>query len=83
MLKTIDDHIHVEVKKLYPDAELPKFQYTEQNGQLHLHYQSPRPLAGVAYTLVTACLQFYDNTQTLVSHEIAENQKSASFVIQL
>ena len=60
MLKTIDDHIHVEVKKLYPDAELPKFDYEEIDDELHLHYRSPRPLAAVAHSLVLACLKFYN-----------------------
>jgi hypothetical protein len=29
-LKNIDNYIHVEVRELYPDAELPRF-YHEQN----------------------------------------------------
>lgn len=81
MLKTIDDHIHVEVKKLYPDAELPKFTYEESAGELHLHYQSPRPLASVAHALINACLLFYQNKQTLKSYEISEDQKRATFVV--
>jgi hypothetical protein len=83
MLKTIDDHIHVEVKKLYPDAELPKFSYIETNNELHLHYESPRPLAGVAHALVNACLLYYGEEQTLIRYEISEDQKSAFFVIQV
>ncbi len=82
MLKTIDDHIHVEVKKLYPDAELPQFVYDENGDELRLSYQSPRPLAGVAHALVNACLQFYENKQTLTHYEISEDQKRATFVIQ-
>jgi len=81
MLKTIDDHIHVEVKKLYPDAELPKFRYEEYEGELHLYYQSPRPLAAVAHSLVLACLKFYKHSQKLQRFEISEDQKSAIFVI--
>lgn len=82
MLKTIDDHIHVEVQKLYPDAELPKFNYMETGNELHLHYESPRPLAGVAHALVNACLKYYGEKQTLSRYEISEDQKSAFFVIQ-
>jgi len=82
MLKTIDDHIHVEVKKLYPDAELPKFDYQEKDGELHLAYQSPRPLAGVAHALVNACLKYYDNSDGLLSYDISADQKSASFIIK-
>ncbi len=82
MLKTIDDHIHVEVKKLYPDAELPRFFYEEKGDELHLFYESPRPLAGVAHALINACLQFFEDKQTLKSYSISEDQKQANFIIQ-
>ena len=81
MLKTIDDHIHVEVKKLYPDAELPQFRYEEQGQDLHLYYSSPRPLAGVAHALINACLHYFKDEQFLEHHEISDDQKNAHFVI--
>ncbi len=83
MLTQIDNHIHVEVQKLYPDAELPKFTYTRSDQQLQLDYVSPRPLAAVAQALVGACIKYFGKQETLVSSTIAKNQKSASFVIQL
>ena len=83
MLKQIDDHIHVEVKKLYPDAELPKFSFTEANKTLTLNYQSPRPLAGVAHALVSACIKHFDSQSTLTDYNIADDQKSAVFTIQV
>ena len=82
MLTQIDDHIHVEVKKLYPDAELPKFEYSQEGDKLVLNYQSPRPLAAVAQALVGACLKFFGDKESLVSSQIAEDQCSAEFVIQ-
>lgn len=81
MLTQIDAHIHVEVKKLYPDAELPKFTYVKEAKTLRLHYTSPRPLALVALTLVNACLNYFGNTDELSSYEIADDQMSASFTI--
>jgi len=81
MLMQIDNHIHVEVKKLYPDAELPSFNYTQKGNQLTLHYASPRPLALVAQALVKACLAFFGNNEQLISAELASDQKSASFII--
>jgi len=81
MLTQIDNHIHVEVQKLYPDAELPKFEYARDGKQLTLKYESPRPLALVAQALVGACLKFFD-TETLVSSSMASDHKSAEFVIQ-
>jgi len=82
MLTQIDNHIHVEVLKLYPDAELPKFEYTSDDGKLTLSYQSPRPLAAVAQALVGACLKYFGDKETLLNSTIAQDQKSATFVIQ-
>lgn len=83
MLSQIDNHIHVEVQKLYPDAELPSFDY-QNNGELMvLNYTSPRPLAAVARALVGACLKYFGNQEELVSTVIAEDQKSASFTIRV
>jgi len=83
MLKQIDDHIHVEVQKLYPDAELPSFHYQQQGTTLTLHYTSPRPLAAVAHALVGACLKFFGSNEKLLSSDIAPDQKSASFTIEV
>ena len=83
MLAQIDDHIHVEVKKLYPDAELPKFECEQDGNMMTLHYSSPRPLAVVAQALVGACLKFFAKNEKLVETKIADDQKSASFKIQI
>ncbi len=82
MLKQIDDHIHVEVQKLYPDAELPTFNYTQDGTVLTLTYHSPRPLALVAHALVGACLKYFGGHEKLLNSRIADDHKSAQFTIQ-
>ena len=81
ILKDLDSHIHVQVKKLYPDAELPSFDYEEQGDKLVLTYQSPRPLAGVAHALIGACIKHFDTQEEIVTASIAEDQCSADFII--
>ncbi|MBX2850040.1 MAG: heme NO-binding domain-containing protein [Acidiferrobacterales bacterium] len=83
MLAQIDNHIHVEVKKLYPDAELPKFECEQDGNMMTLHYTSPRPLATVAQALVGACLKFFAANESLIHTNIAADQKSATFKIQI
>lgn len=52
-LKRIEDHIHREVLKLYPDAELPRFEWRQPDpGTLVLLYRSRRPLADLAEGLL-------------------------------
>ena len=34
-LQLVDEHVHVEVLKLYPEAELPRFECTRIKSRLH------------------------------------------------
>ncbi|WP_305968704.1 MULTISPECIES: heme NO-binding domain-containing protein [unclassified Mameliella] len=58
LLEAVDREIHVEVKKLYPDAELPRFE-TERHGEnrMEMVYSSPRPLDAFCQGLIEACLK--------------------------
>jgi hypothetical protein len=60
MLDAIENEIHVEVRKLYPDAELPSFRAI-RDGQsgMQLEYRSERPLANFCHGLVEACFSAY------------------------
>lgn len=59
-LSHIQDYIHVEVRKLYPDAELPTFQYPAMDGRhLVMEYRSPRPFAAFAEGLVRATVKHF------------------------
>ena len=56
-LESVDGYIHVEVRKLYPDAELPTFQcHRPTPDSLVMLYQSSRGLADLAEGLIRACL---------------------------
>ena len=57
LLESVDRHIHVEVRKLYPDAELPTFDcHRPTPDSLVMVYQSRRGLADLADGLIRACL---------------------------
>ena len=59
-LKRIDNHIHVEVSKLYPDAELPVFGFDDSDAEVfQLHYSSTRGLADLAHGLIEATSDYY------------------------
>jgi hypothetical protein len=48
-LLTLNDIIHPEVRKLYPGADVPEFEFqTSGDGDLVLGYQSPRKLCALA-----------------------------------
>lgn len=59
-LSRLDDYIHVEVRKLYPDADLPKFLYQRlDEDTLRMEYQSTRALGDLAEGLIQGCIQHY------------------------
>jgi hypothetical protein len=48
-----------------------------------LVYESPRPLASVAFSLVNACLKYFGTGEKLLSSMIEEDQKKATFIIAM
>lgn len=60
LLESVDQEIHVEVKKLYPDAELPRFDTARpQDGKLEMVYSSPRRLDAFCHGMIEACLAHF------------------------
>lgn len=59
-LSRVEDHIHVEVLKLYPQAELPRFdtRWISEN-ELEMIYHSNKHLEDVAEGLIVGCLEHY------------------------
>lgn len=59
-LETIENHVHVEVKKLYPDAELPHFHTQRSDANtLVMNYSSFRPFADLAEGLLLGSIAHY------------------------
>lgn len=71
-LSRIETYIHVEVRKLYPDAELPAFSYPAQDADtLVMEYRSPRPLASFAEGLIRATIQHYREPVSLQIEDLS------------
>lgn len=74
MLQKLDDHIHVEVRKLYNDAEVPTFKIVSfEANQLKIKYSSSRPLADLAEGLIKGCIEYYKENMTVTRHNISES----------
>jgi len=59
-LSGIEDIIHAEVLKLYPDAELPRFEVEHHDDQrLILLYHSPRHFEDLAEGLMLGCISHF------------------------
>jgi predicted hydrocarbon binding protein len=65
-LQSVDQVIHVEVKKLYPDAKLPSFAYTrETQDKLIIEYISQRKLCHLAEGLIESASEFFETPYTI------------------
>ena len=65
-LISVDDIVHVEVRKLYPDAGLPTFTYDRNNPEeLLMNYRSPRKLCHLAEGLINGSAQHFSTAVTL------------------
>ncbi|ACA87027.1 heme NO-binding domain-containing protein [Shewanella woodyi] len=80
LLSKIDSFIHVEVYKLYPQAELPKFTCDRLgDNDIRLHYQSKRPFASFAEGLLDGCAEYFKEDFTI--SRTPETQDSETDVI--
>jgi hypothetical protein len=60
LLGRLDDTIHPEVLRLYPQAQLPHFEVIERDGRhLVLRYDSPRRMEGLAKGLIFGAAAAY------------------------
>lgn len=74
LLKNVDNHIHVEVRKLYPDAELPKFSYEQSSeNNLTLFYQSVRNLPDLAHGLIEGTAKHYGENISIERRSESDN----------
>lgn len=72
-LETIERHVHVEVRKLYPDAELPTFTSNRAgDGRMYMLYQSRRPFADLAEGLIQGCAEYFGERVHLARHDRRE-----------
>jgi hypothetical protein len=78
-LQRVDHYIHVEVRKLYPDAELPSFECdTSQSGCLRLTYRSSRPFAALAEGLIRGCVAHYGEAVDIAMEDLSDGAGTAA-----
>lgn len=78
----IDSYIHAEVRKLYPDAELPEFEVIERDDErIVLVYRSPRALQDLAVGMFMGSAAYF-REQVVVNMSLTGAQDEAVFTIR-
>lgn len=81
-LESIEKHIHVEVRKLYPDAELPTFETKLlSDSVLEMIYKSERKMSSFAEGLIEKTLVYYQTDADIETEMIKEDGSEVRFVI--
>ena len=82
-LPSVESFIHVEVQKLYPDAELPMFDCDAINGDVfQMTYRSKRPFADLAEGMIEACIEHFKDPLQLHREDLGQqNGTEARFIL--
>lgn len=82
MLASIENHIHVEVRKIYPDAELPTFEVLEKtDNSLIMIYKSSRAMHHFGLGLMNKTFEHFNATATIELEKIKEDGTEVKFLI--
>jgi hypothetical protein len=82
MISSIENHIHVEVRKIYPDAELPTFIVKEKNkNSLTMIYKSSRAMHHFGLGLMNKTFEYFNSKASIVLEKIKENGTEVRFII--
>ena len=82
MLASIEDHIHVEVQKIYPDAELPTFVIEEKTeNSIIMVYKSSRAMHHFGLGLMNKTFEHFNSSATIVLEKIKEDGTEVRFIV--
>ena len=83
MLASIENHIHVEVRKIYPDAELPTFIVEEKTeDSLIMIYKSSRAMHHFGLGLMNKTFEHFNQSAKITLEKINENGTEVKFIIK-
>jgi hypothetical protein len=82
MISSIENHIHVEVRKIYPDAELPTFIVEEKKeNSLIMVYKSSRSMHHFGLGLMNKTFEHFNSSAEIILEKIKEDGTEVRFII--
>lgn len=83
LLSSIENHIHIEVRKIYPDAELPTF-IIEKKGDDHLSmiYKSSRKMSSFGLGLMQQTFKHFGKEGEIKVEKINDDGSEVLFLIK-
>ena len=82
MLPSIENHIHVEVIKIYLDAELPTFIDKEKiKNALIMKYKSSRTMHHFGLGIINKIFDYFNTSAEIILEKIKEEGTEVRFII--
>jgi hypothetical protein len=83
LIEKVDTYIHIEVNKLYPDADLPKFRViSKDTNYLEMEYESEKRLEEFGKGLMVGCANYFNETLEINYESKGENPHVSIFKIK-
>ncbi|RJX68360.1 guanylate cyclase [Vibrio sinensis] len=83
-IRLVEDYIHIEVRKLYAEANPPKFVFiSESQSELVFDYHSARCMSHVCLGLVEGCAAHFNQSVSVEMVPQSEDQKHVRFQVAL
>jgi len=83
LLASIESHIHVEVQKIYPDAELPIFDVIEKsNNKIVMVYKSSRAMHHFGLGLMKKTFEHFNSSASIELEKLNDKGTEVKFLIQ-
>ncbi len=81
-LPLVDSYVHMEVRKLYPEAKLPSFSCTTpEPGMMIMAYQSKRNLPDLAEGMIQGCIEYFGDSLQIKKEVIQKDPPETRFTI--
>jgi hypothetical protein len=78
LLEKVEGTIHAEVRKLYPDAELPRFECnSSEPGRMTMTYRSPRGFADLAGGLIEGCIEHFGEKIDVQQEDLSDGRRTS------
>jgi hypothetical protein len=81
-IKSVEEYIHIEVKKLYQNANPPTFNFiSATESQLVMDYVSARCMSHVCLGLIRGCAEHFGENIEITMEPITEDRSEVRFTI--
>ncbi|MCL1140666.1 heme NO-binding domain-containing protein [Shewanella pneumatophori] len=81
-INSVEEYIHIEVKKLYANANPPAFKFvSETETQLIMDYLSARCMSHVCLGLIQGCAEHFNETIEINMEPMADDQSEVRFTL--